>query len=82
MSIPLNIAEGSVRPTRVYLNHLSIALGSQAELYSQLRLVAGTHLAPVAETEGLLDRTDEVGRMLRGLVRGLRAHLARQGGKI
>jgi four helix bundle protein len=77
-SIPLNIAEGSVRPTRVYLNHLSIALGSEAELYSQLRLVGGSGLAPSAEIETLLDRADEIGRMLRGLMRSLRIHLSTQ----
>ena len=34
-SIPFNIAEGWARPTRVYINHLSIALGSEAELKTQ-----------------------------------------------
>jgi four helix bundle protein len=78
-SIPFNIAEGQPKPTRVYINHLTIALGSQAELCTQLELVQKMHLSPPVESDSLLLRTDEVGRMLRGLVRSLRAHLKNQG---
>jgi four helix bundle protein len=78
-SIPFNIAEGWARPTKVYINHLSIALGSEAELQSELRHAANTNLAKPDEIESLLARTSEIGRMLRGLVRSLREHLAKQG---
>jgi four helix bundle protein len=77
-SIPFNIAEGSVRPTRVYINHVLIALGSEAELKTQLKLAAKVKLVSESEVEPLIDLAADIGRMLRGLVRGLRAHLARQ----
>lgn len=39
VSVPSNIAEGHSRRTRqAYLNHLSIALGSQSELETQIEL--------------------------------------------
>jgi four helix bundle protein len=76
-SIPSNIAEGSVRPTRAYINHLSIALGSEAELKTQLRLAVRMNYMTEAELEPLLALTGEVGRMLRGLIKSLRHHLER-----
>jgi len=77
-SIPFNIAEGHARPTRVFMNHLSIALGSEAELQTQLELVKGMKFVAPADIDPLLHRSSEIGRMLRGLIRGLRAHLAAQ----
>ena len=39
VSIPANIAEGHIRKhTRAFLNHLSIALGSLAELQTELEI--------------------------------------------
>lgn len=38
VSVPSNIAEGQARPLRASLNHLSIALGSLAELDTQLEI--------------------------------------------
>ena len=39
ISIPANIAEGhSRRTTRAYLNHVSVAIGSQAELETHIEL--------------------------------------------
>jgi four helix bundle protein len=77
-SIPSNIAEGQQQTTRVYIHHLLIALGSEAELQTQLKLVARSHLAPQNEIDALLERTSEIGRMLRGLVRSLRTHLKKR----
>jgi four helix bundle protein len=77
-SIPSNIAEGSARPTKVYINHLLIALGSEAEVKTQLRLAARMNFVTESEVEPLLDLASQVGRMLRGLVRSLKAHLAKQ----
>lgn len=78
MSIPSNIAEGWARPTKVYIQHLSIALGSQAELETQLLHLANVDVIPTTELEDLLERTAEVGRMLGGLMRSLRAHLSKR----
>ena len=77
-SIPFNIAEGSARPTRVYINHLQIALGSEAELQSELMHAATMAQVSTSEIEDLIARTSEIGRMLRGLVSSLRAHLAKE----
>ena len=76
-SIPLNIAEGWARPTRVHINHLSIALGSEAELKTQLDLAVTMKLIAITDAEPLLATAGQVGRMLRGLVKSLRAHLLR-----
>lgn len=76
-SLPSNIAEGWARPTRAYLNHLSIALGSEAELKTQLELAVKMKLVAQPIAEPLLSTASEVGRMLRGLSKGLKAHLAR-----
>jgi len=77
-SIPSNIAEGSARPTRVYIHHLLIALGSEAEIKTQLRLAARMKVVAESEVEPLLELASQIGRMLRGLVRSLKTHLAKQ----
>jgi four helix bundle protein len=71
VSVPANIAEGHRRPRAAYLNHLSIALGSHAELDTCLELAA--HFGwIVPETRkalrGLMERS---GQLLHGLVRSL-----------
>ncbi len=71
ISIPSNIAEGSRRPTRAYLNHLSYSLGSEAEAETLFEVIRRRKLAP----QHLLTRgtslAETVGRMLHGLVRSL-----------
>jgi len=66
VSIPANIAEGHNGRTRqVFLNHLAIALGSQAEIETELELTARLFKADVSRAQGL---AAEVGRLLHGLV--------------
>jgi four helix bundle protein len=66
VSIAANIAEGHNGRTRqVFLNHLAIALGSQAELETLLELAA--RLLEVDVTQAL-SLTAEVGKLLHGLV--------------
>ena len=76
-SMPANIAEGSARPTLVYINHVRIALGSEAELKTHLKLAATTNLISESDITPLVNKASEIGRMLRGLERGLRAHFER-----
>lgn len=67
VSIPANIAEGHRRPRRAYINHLSIALGSQAELETHLEIVRRLKRlkpADLSTADGLLG---SVGRLLHGL---------------
>ena len=77
-SIPANIAEGWARPTRVYINHLSIALGSEAELKTHLQLAVRMNALTSAQAEPLITLAGQVGRMLRGLKKSLHAHLLRK----
>jgi four helix bundle protein len=67
VSIPSNIAEGHIKSTRQYLNHLSHSRGSLCEL--ETLLIVGSRVGYVkAETyRELTFRTDEIGRMLAGL---------------
>ena len=68
VSIPSNIAEGQARKSRgVFLNHLSIAAGSLAELETQLILAQRLGLCPESTCVPILSKTDEIGRMLTGL---------------
>jgi four helix bundle protein len=72
VSIPANIAEGNARGTRKdYAYFVSVARGSTAELETLLTLVAETNMAPPERVAELLEKADEVGRMLNGLRRSL-----------
>ena len=46
ISIPSNIAEGSRRPTKAYLNHLSYSLGSHGEVETVFELIHRRKLVP------------------------------------
>ena len=74
VSVPANIAEGRGRTgVGEYLHHLSIAHGSLKELETHLEIGQRLgYLAPelVAHVQ---ERLDEVGRLLGGLIRKLRA---------
>ena len=74
VSIPANIAEGHARyHTRELWRHLSIARGSLMELETEF--IASGRLGYIAEPEvrNVLSATAELGRMLAGLMRSLRA---------
>jgi four helix bundle protein len=69
VSVPSNIAEGAARHSRKeYLHFAYVALGSLAELETQLLLAVRLKLIP--ETQAL-NRLDRVRQMLLGLVRFL-----------
>lgn len=68
VSIPSNIAEGAARATnQEFLQFLHIARGSLSELETQIRLSAA--LGFLLSAEALLDRCDQVSRLLAGLIR-------------
>ena len=73
VSIPSNIAEGHGRShTGQYAEHISIANGSLKELETQI-LIAGRLGFLEGDVEAdLLEQTDNLGRMLRGLHRKLK----------
>ena len=68
VSVPSNIAEGHNRDSiKDYLRFLSIAQGSLAELETQVSLAQlMDYIAKIKETQ-LLQRANEIGKMLRGL---------------
>jgi four helix bundle protein len=72
ISVPSNIAEGHARKgTKEYLHHLSIALGSLAEIETQLELAIDLEFVAADNILILSKKLDETGKMLRGLQQSL-----------
>ena len=72
VSIPSNIAEGHSRRSRlVYLNHLSVALGSQSELETQIELSWRLRFINDGQYRETISLVAEVGRLLHGLINAL-----------
>jgi four helix bundle protein len=72
VSVASNIAEGHNRRTlQTYLNFLSIALGSQAELETQIELSRRLGFLSESEAIEILRAAERVGRMLHALIRSL-----------
>jgi len=76
VSVPSNIAEGQVkRATRDYMRHLNIALGSLAELDTQILLAMDLEFINTKQAENVLQECGIIGRMLNKLVSSLRRNL-------
>jgi four helix bundle protein len=76
VSIPSNLAEGHARSsTKDYLRFISIAMGSLAELETQVELAARLLYIDRQKLTELLTTADEVGRMLQGLRKSLQSKL-------
>jgi four helix bundle protein len=76
VSIPANIAEGNARnSTKEYLRHLSIAVGSLAEIETLLDLSQRLRFGQPTSIDLLVELVGEERRMLRGLQRSIRAKL-------
>jgi len=72
VSIPSNIAEGKTRQhTNEYIQFLYIALGSCAELESQIIIAKELEYIKESEVEAL-NELDEIGKMIRNLIKSLR----------
>ena len=71
VSIPSNIAEGKAIGGRSYRRHLRIALGSEAELQTQIELAVRLKMLPGTDGEEVLRETAEVGRKLSNLRKAL-----------
>ena len=70
VSVPSNIAEGAARGSRKeYIKFLYVALGSVAELETQLLLAKRLKLITSGE---VLDRIEQVRQLLLGLIRYLK----------
>ncbi|MCK7593154.1 four helix bundle protein [Pseudomarimonas salicorniae] len=72
VSVPANIAEGHERRSRKeYRRFLAISAGSLAELETHLRLGVRIGISETSRTDAVLDLCREVGRIVRGIERGL-----------
>ena len=71
VSIPSNVAEGKAVGGQGYRRHVKIALGSDAELQTQIELAKRLNILADAAADELLQQATEVGRMLAGLLRAL-----------
>jgi len=73
VSIASNIAEGKARQSKSeYVQFLYIALGSTAELETQVTIAKELDYLTLLEEKKLIDQLDHIGKMLRGLIKGLR----------
>jgi four helix bundle protein len=77
-SIPTNIAEGKVRPTKAFKNHVSIALGSQAELDTLFEVALRLKYVSADRLDSVRDRLNRLGRMLNRLFSALERRLEAQ----
>ena len=76
ISIPSNVAEGRCRhSTKVYINHVDIALGSHGELETCVEVATRLGFLSVQEKTKTLETSDSVGRLLNGLYRSLERKL-------
>lgn len=72
VSIPSNIAEGHARRGKPYRNHVLIALGSTAELETQIEAAIRLGFFTATQAKAAHDLMGRVGQMLHGLERALR----------
>ncbi|MGU3536857.1 four helix bundle protein [Methylobacterium sp. A54F] len=72
VSVAANIAEGHGRETAgAFVQFLRVAQGSLKELETHLLLSSRIGVMAAATTDELLARSDEIGRMVRALIRSL-----------
>jgi four helix bundle protein len=82
VSIPSNVAEGYCRrSTRAYAHHVSIALGSHAEVETCIELCCRLGFLSTSARERLEEQTSSVGRLLSGLHRSLEDNLRGAAGR-
>ena len=73
VSIPSNIAEGQARKsTAEFLNFLSIANGSRAEMETQIQLALRLKYVTNDTAQSILSLSEEVNRLLNGLMNSLK----------
>jgi len=73
VSIPSNIAEGQARGTdAAFANHVDIALGSTAELETQLNIASQVGYLDKSDLENIIKMIEEITKMLYGLLNHLR----------
>jgi len=79
VSVPSNIAEGTARrTTREFVAYLHFARGSLAELETQLLLAVQVGYLNEVEALQAQRGIDEVGRLINGVLRGLKKRAAKE----
>ena len=77
VSVPSNIAEGQAHHShREFRHFLQHSRGSLAELETQVLIAQKRHYLSEPQAVELLKRTDEVGRILSGLIDSLKQRTA------
>jgi four helix bundle protein len=71
VSVASNIAEGHSRSTATYLHHLGVSDGSLRETETDLIIANRVGFSKLETHLALLERADEIGRLLSGLTRGV-----------
>jgi four helix bundle protein len=73
VSIPSNIAEGHAREhIKEYLNHLSIARASLAELETQIEIAIRLKYIPTEQAKAMLERCTSLAKQLNALRNALK----------
>jgi four helix bundle protein len=74
VSVASNLAEGNARRTRqAYINHVNIAIGSLAELETQLILAVELGFVRPPESDAAQDLAKQTGKLMLALVHALEA---------
>jgi len=77
VSVPSNIAEGQARYSQREFHHfLSQARGSLVEIQTQLLIAQDLEFLPASRTEALLVKSDELSRILNGLIASIKGRAA------
>jgi four helix bundle protein len=77
VSVPSNIAEGQARYSQKEFHHfLSQARGSLVEIQTQLLIAKDLKYLAPARADGLLAATNELGRLLNGLIASIKSRAA------
>jgi four helix bundle protein len=78
VSVPANLSEGSCRhSTNAFVNHVSIALGSHAEIETCVEIACRLGYVSAAQRAALMTTCDTIGRLLNGLLRALQSRSRR-----
>ncbi len=79
VSVAANVAEGHGREhSGSFVQFLRVAQGSLKELETHLLLALRVDLAPPAEVEPILVQCEELGKMLRSLIRSIQRKQANE----
>jgi four helix bundle protein len=80
MSIPSNVAEGQqIGSNKLYARHVSIALGSEGEVQTQLELIVRLKLLRADRVQPVMQLAARTGQLLRGLKRSVTRRIQQSG---